>query len=176
VAQYGAYSRKALGFAPQDRCRVGPDRKARLGAIRALPVAEPQAGARGAMREPGRWRSRRAAARRRQVVAAFAAGLAVCLFVGLATGSTVAWWCLVALLPFACGYLALLAWVRRLEAEREINAAFLSGSQVPGPAELFANLSCFKLIDVREQSLGGTGPGLGVPSGADAGRSQALSV
>jgi hypothetical protein len=51
--------------------------------------------------------------------------LAVPAAIGLATGSSAAWWVFVALLPVVCVYLAILFRTRRLMAEREMNLAFL---------------------------------------------------
>jgi hypothetical protein len=51
--------------------------------------------------------------------------LAVAAAIGLATGSSAAWWVFVALLPVVCVYLAVLFRTRRLMAEREMNLAFL---------------------------------------------------
>jgi len=53
--------------------------------------------------------------------------LAVPLALALLTGSTVAWWVVLALLPLTCAYLAVLFRTRRLMAEREINVAFFGG-------------------------------------------------
>jgi hypothetical protein len=77
-----------------------------------------------------RARSRaQAAARRRLVLTVLLFALAVPLLLALATGSTGAWWAVVALLPVVFAYLAVMFRARRLSAEREINVAFFGGPQ-----------------------------------------------
>lgn len=68
--------------------------------------------------------SRGAVARQRQVMAALAGALMLCLAVAVVTGASAAWWAVVALLPLACTYVAVLARCRRIAAEREISHAF----------------------------------------------------
>lgn|GEM_PF-3502308 len=191
MAQYNAYSRRALGFAVQKRWKVGVA-KAPRGVLRAPAMqlaAEPArpnlaaqvahrraralpsaAAGRGASASRGhvRSRSRQAAARRRQVFSVLGAGLGLSLSMGLVTGSAVAWWCFVALLALACSYLALLAWARKLEAEREFNLAFLLGARLPQADELFAGLSCLRPLDVRGPAGGQKGGLLGGPLAAPA--------
>lgn len=60
--------------------------------------------------------------------------------VAIATGSTAAWWVVVAVLPFVATYLAVLFRTRRLMAEREINLAFYgsAGGAIAGLEEVFA--------------------------------------
>ena len=78
------------------------------------------------VRPVARGRSRLdAAARQRRVLAVMMGALAVAAAIGLATGSSAAWWVFVALLPVVCVYLAILFRTRRLMAEREMNLAFL---------------------------------------------------
>lgn len=70
-------------------------------------------------------RSRRAATRRRNVLSVLFGALMVAIALGLATGAAGAWWAVVAVLPLACGYVALVARARRVAAEREFRMAFL---------------------------------------------------
>jgi hypothetical protein len=71
----------------------------------------------------------RAAARRRLVLTVLLVALGIPVLVGLATGSTAAWWVAVCLLPVVCSYMAVLFRTRRMSAEREINVAFFGGPQ-----------------------------------------------
>ena len=109
-------------------------RPARVGSSGfAVLYASPRSVARtGAMAQgriiAGHSRSRaRAAARRRRVLSVLFIALAVPLALALFTGSTAAWWVVLALLPLTCAYLAVLFRTRRLMAEREINVAFFGG-------------------------------------------------
>jgi len=70
-------------------------------------------------------RSRRAATRRRNVLSVLFGALMVAIALGLATGAAGAWWAVIAVLPLACGYIALVARARRIAAEREFRMAFL---------------------------------------------------
>jgi hypothetical protein len=60
--------------------------------------------------------------------------LALAALVGLSTGSGAAWWVVIALSPLVSGYLALLAWARRVSAEREFNLAFFAGTVGAAPS------------------------------------------
>ncbi len=107
-------------------------------------------------RLPVRGRSS-AAVRRRQVLTVMAVALAVPALAAVATGSTVAWWVVVALLPLVCAYLAVLFHNRRLLAEREINSAFLGSADRTDAtlAELFADP--FEHLDERPERLRAAG-------------------
>lgn len=107
-------------------------------------------------RLPVRGRSR-AAVRRRQVLTVLGVALAVPALAAVATGSTVAWWVVAALLPLVCAYLAVLFHNRRLLAEREINSAFLgsAGRTDATLAELFADP--FEHLDERPERLRAAG-------------------
>ena len=90
---------------------------------------------------PGPRRRRRGAvARQRRALLVIVAGLAAPALVALATGSATAWWVVLALLPVACTYLAVMFRARRLMAEREINIAFFgsSGRAITGLEEVFS--------------------------------------
>jgi len=182
VGQYSASPLRTLGFVAWGRRRAGTNGAVRFGALSVLAAAE-----RNRQRGPvGSWvprrlgsrrpRSRRAAVRRRQVMGALVVGLVVCLLAGLVTGSSVAWWSLVTLLPVACSYLALLAWARRRQAEREFNAAFLTGAAVPAPAEFFAGLSCLKPLEAREERVLVTGAQVAVSPPGQARGPRAVSA
>jgi fatty acid desaturase len=124
-------------------------------AARQRTVAEP-----GQMAVPTRLPVRgpsRAAVRRRQVLAVMAVALAVPALAAVATGSTVAWWVVVALLPLVCAYLAVLFHNRRLLAEREINSAFIGSADRTEAtlAELFADP--FEHLDERPERLRAAG-------------------
>ncbi|GEM_PF-5457161 len=70
-------------------------------------------------------------ARQRQVVSGLVGALAVCLAAALATGAAAAWWAVVALLPLASAYVAVVARSRRIAAEREIAYAFFGQHEAP---------------------------------------------
>jgi Flp pilus assembly protein TadB len=77
-----------------------------------------------------RSRSRaRTVARRRRVLTLLFAALVIPALVALVTGSSAAWWVVVALLPLVCAYLFVLFRTRRIMAEREINLAFGAGDR-----------------------------------------------
>jgi fatty acid desaturase len=71
----------------------------------------------------------RAAARRRLVLIVLLVALALPALVALVTGSALAWWVVVAVLPVVCTYVAVLFRARRLMAEREINVAFFGARE-----------------------------------------------
>ena len=71
----------------------------------------------------------RTVARRRHVLGILFAALAIPLLVALLTGSSTAWWVVIALLPVVCTYLFVLFRTRRLMAEREINLAFFGARE-----------------------------------------------
>jgi hypothetical protein len=176
VVRYSEHPRRVFSIALRSRWRVGQRGEGHFGALRALAPAAPFPGARSAARAPGQSRPSRAAARRRLVLGALVAVLAACVLAGLSTGSTVAWWCMVAVLPLACSYLALLAWVRRLEVEREFNTAFLNGAGMPDHAEFFAGLASVKPVSREEEIVLDARKQLPKRSPTPAGHSRAVSV
>lgn len=72
--------------------------------------------------------------------------------VGLFTGSGAAWWVVIALSPLVSGYLALVAWARRVSAEREFNLAFFAG-KTPAAPSLEALLETQARVPVRPRVL-----------------------
>ena len=117
----------------------------------------------GAVRDPalrrpalrcGQARARAdSAARRRLVMTVLLTTLAVPALVGLATGSTAAWWLAVALLPVVCTYAAVVVRAQRLMAEKEFNVAFLGGTNLgaAGLEDIFASQPGTTGIDQRER-------------------------
>jgi hypothetical protein len=176
VVRYSGHQRRVFNIALRSRWRVGQRGREPFGALRALAAGVPSPGAGSAARVPGQSRPSRAAARRRLVLGALVAVLAGCVLAGLVTGSTVAWWCMVAVLPLACGYLALLAWVRRLEVEREFNTAFLNGADMPDHAEFFAGLAGVRPVSREEEIVLDVRKQLPKRSPTPAGHSRAVSV
>lgn len=97
-----------------------------------------------------------AAARRRLVMTVLVLALIAPALVALATGSTGAWWVVVAMLPLVCTYGAVVLRARRLQAEREFNIAFMGGTKVSHVAleDLFSSRPVRPLpgsIDLRER-------------------------
>ncbi|HTW09329.1 MAG TPA: hypothetical protein VME46_17615 [Acidimicrobiales bacterium] len=146
MRKYGMWSRTAqsrpTGFAVLYSSSAG----------HPLPQRAPAAPARERARYP---RSKTAARRRRIVLVLFAA-LLIPTLIAVATGWTVAWWVVVALLPVVSVYLFVLFRTRRLLAEREINAAFCG--RVPRReatlAELFTNRPAYAPDELRAVSGG----------------------
>ena len=72
------------------------------------------------------------AQRRRHVVMVLGVALAASAMTAVATGSSAAWWAVLALLPLGCAYVAVLLRSRRIAAEREITQAFFGPAGVNG--------------------------------------------
>jgi hypothetical protein len=72
-------------------------------------------------------------ARRRRALELLVGVVAVPALVGLATGSSTAWWVFVGMLPIFAVYLGVVLYARRVRAEREINVAFVGSAR--GPAK-----------------------------------------
>lgn len=81
-----------------------------------------------------------AVARQRLVLTVLLAALAVPTVAAVATGSTVAWWVVVAFLPVVLTYVAVLFRTRRIQAEKEFNLAFSGGPNLAtaGLEEIFS--------------------------------------
>ena len=97
-----------------------------------------------------------AAARQRLVLTVLFTALVLPALTALATGSTAAWWVVLAVLPFVCAYLAVLFRARRLQAEKEFNTAFLGGARLSaaGLEDIFSarpELRGSHLRDQRQQ-------------------------
>jgi len=93
------------------------------------------------------------AARRRLVMTVLLTALALPALVGLATGSTAAWWLVVALLPVVCTYAAVVMRAQRLMAEKEFNVAFLGGTNLgaTGLEDIFAYRPGTTGVDLHER-------------------------
>lgn len=103
---------------------------------------------------PGARSRARSIARQRQVLAVLLVCLAIPALVAVATGSTAAWWVVLALLPLVCTYVAVLFRARRVQAEREFNVAFLGGSNV-------ATMGLEEIFSARTDTRGPRQPALG---------------
>lgn len=105
-------------------------------------------------------RKSNAAARRRLIMTVLLSALALPVLVGLATGSTVAWWAAVLILPLVGAYTAVVMRAQRALAEKEFSLAFLGGTQLaaPGLEEIFtAGASSTADDEYASGSAGGLG-------------------
>ena len=94
-----------------------------------------------------------AAARQRLVLTVLFSALFLPALVALATGSSTAWWVVLAVLPFVCAYLAVLFRARRLQAEKEFNTAFLGGARLSaaGLEDIFSARQELRGSHLRDQ-------------------------
>lgn len=124
--------------------------KRAVGYAALYPVAErPGAGARASglppvLRPPahsGRAKARAdAAARRRLVMTVLLVAFALPTLAAVVTGSALAWWAALIMLPLVCIYGAVVVRARRVMAEKEFNVAFLGGTNLvaPGLEDIFS--------------------------------------
>ena len=117
MREYLVWSRRARE-GPNEYAPVPTPAVYQLRAVPAVATPEDLTAAQGSI-----------AARRRRALMVVVGVVAAPSLVALATGSSVAWWVLLGMLPVVLVYLAVVFRARRQRAEREFNVAFFGKSR-----------------------------------------------
>jgi Flp pilus assembly protein TadB len=149
VREYLAWSRRAREGTGEYAAPV-PSPVYQLRAVSAVATTEEPVAAQGGI-----------AARRRRVLTVMVGVVAAPALVALATGSSVAWWVLLGMLPVVLVYLAVLYRARRQRAEREFNVAFFGKSRrgAAGLEEVFPGNQDTEWTPSQWDGVGAAGAG-----------------
>jgi len=149
VREYLAWSRRAREGTSEYAPPV-PSPVYQLRAVPAVAAPDEQMAAQGGI-----------AARRRRVLTVIVGVVAAPALVALATGSSIAWWVLLGMLPVALVYLAVLYHARRQRAEREFNVAFFGKTRrgAAGLEEVFPGSQGTEWAPSQWDGVGAAGAG-----------------
>jgi Flp pilus assembly protein TadB len=149
VREYLGWSRRAR----EETTEYAPPVTAPVYQLRAVPavaMAEEPTAVQGSI-----------SARRRRVITVMVGAVAAPALVALATGSNIAWWVLLGMLPVVLVYLGVLYHARRQRAEREFNVAFFGKTRrgAAGLEEVFPGSQDTEWVPGQWDGIGAAGAG-----------------